>query len=112
MSLTESIIERVNKIISSIILTISDTVAEIDQILILLTQEENKILLTIRIFNEHKSLSKYLIDKLINKSTIDLDTKNVNTYLTLLLLENYNAEISFNYESNLIEINVSILSGV
>ncbi|MDN5247795.1 MAG: hypothetical protein QWI36_01495 [Wolbachia endosymbiont of Tyrophagus putrescentiae] len=103
-------IEKVNKIISSLILTISGTVADIEQISALLNYTENKISLTIKISNEHKPLSRYFVDQLTSKSKIDLNTKNINIYLTSLLLEQYNTEIHFICKNNFIEINLSILS--
>lgn len=85
------------------VLTISSTMADVEQISILLSEAEGRTLLTIKISNEHKTLSRYLVDKFTNKDNTDLDTKNINTYLALLLLEHYNTKVHFNCEDSFIE---------
>lgn len=97
------LIEKINKIISSMVLTISTTMADVEQISILLSEVDGRTLLTIKISNEHKTLSRYLVDKFTNKDNPDLDTKNINTYLVLLLLEHYNTKVNFNCEDSFIE---------
>lgn len=98
------LIEKINKIISSMVLTISAAMAEIEEISIMLSEAGNRTLLTIKISNEHKALSRHLVYKFTTKSNIDFNTKNINTYLTLLLLERYSTEAHFVCENNFIEI--------
>lgn len=64
------LIEKINKIISSMVITIASAVAEVERISVLLTKTEDKTLLTIQILNDHKPLSKSLVEKL-NKEKND-----------------------------------------
>lgn len=66
----EDLIEKINKIISNMVLTIASAVAEVELVSVLLSQTEDKMLLTIKILNEHKPISKSLVDKLIKKMTL------------------------------------------
>ncbi len=64
--------------------------AEVELVSVLLSQTEDKMLLTIRILNEYKPISKSLVDKLIKKNNTNLNTKDINIYMASLLLEYYN----------------------
>lgn len=108
MDLDNDLIEKINKIISNMVLTIASAVAEVEQMSILLSRADNKTLLTIKISNEHKPLSKSLVDKLTRKIAIDLDTKNINIYMTSLLLEHYNAKMDCICENNFLKIALAI----
>ncbi|QKX02651.1 hypothetical protein GOY12_03640 [Wolbachia endosymbiont of Dirofilaria (Dirofilaria) immitis] len=88
------------------VLTIASVVAEVELVSILLTQTEGKILLTIKILNKHKPMSKSLVNKLTRKDNINLNSKDVNVYMTSLLLEYYNTEIHCSYKNNLLEISL------
>nr|WP_265035719.1 hypothetical protein [Wolbachia endosymbiont (group A) of Apoderus coryli] len=104
----EDLIEKINKIISNMVLTIASAVAEVELVSVLLSQTEDKMLLTIKILNEHKPISKSLIDKLIKKNDTNLNTKDINIYMTSLLLEYYNTEMHCTCENNLLEIGLTI----
>ncbi|WP_338062913.1 histidine phosphotransferase family protein [Wolbachia endosymbiont of Drosophila leontia] len=104
----EDLIEKINKIISNMVLTIASAVAEVELISVLLSQTEDKMLLTIKILNEHKPISKSLVDKLIKKNDTNLNTKDINIYMTSLLLEYYNTEMHYTCENNLLEIGLTI----
>jgi pyoverdine/dityrosine biosynthesis protein Dit1 len=108
MDLDNDLIQKINKIISNMVLTTASAVAGVEQVSILFSQADNKTLLTIQILNEHKPLSGSLIDKLSKKDNINLNTKDINIYLTSLLLEFYSAEVNYARESNYIEINIKI----
>ncbi|WP_341808250.1 hypothetical protein [Wolbachia endosymbiont (group E) of Neria commutata] len=108
MDLDNDLIEKINKIISSMVLTISSAVAEVEQVSVLLRQMETQTLVTIKISNEHKQLSRSLVDKLTKKIAIDLDTKNINIYMTFLLLEHYNAKMDCICENNFLKIALAI----
>lgn len=105
---TEGLVERINKIISNMIITIISVVAEVELVSILLTQIKNKTLLTIKVINKHKSISESLANKLTKKNDINIDTKDISIYMTSLLLEHYNAEINCTCESNLLNIGLTI----
>lgn len=90
------------------VLTIASTVAEVELVSVLLSQTEDKMLLTIKILNEHKSISKSLVDKLIKKNDTNLNTKDINIYMTSLLLEYYNTEMHCTCENNFLEIGLTI----
>jgi hypothetical protein len=98
------VVERINKVIASMILTLSVAVAEIKEISISFNVQD-KTSLTIKVLSR---FIKYFVDKLDNRNKIDLDTKNINTYLTLLLLEHYNAEIDYICEDNFLELKIVI----
>ncbi|OEY86502.1 hypothetical protein BIY23_03700 [Wolbachia pipientis] len=100
------VIEKTNKIIASIILTVSVAIAGIHEISIVLSNDmQDKMLLIIKV---HSQFSKSFADKLNNKNKIDLDTKNINIYLTLLLLKCYNAEINFTHKDSSLEVTITI----
>ncbi|RDD34465.1 hypothetical protein Wcon_01454 [Wolbachia endosymbiont of Cylisticus convexus] len=90
------------------VITIASAVAEVELVSILLSQTEDKTLLTIKILNEHKPISKSLVNKLTKKNDIDLDTKDISIYMTSLLLEHYNTEINCTCESNSLRIDLTI----
>ncbi|APR99207.1 hypothetical protein ASM33_06055 [Wolbachia endosymbiont of Folsomia candida] len=90
------------------VLTISSAVAGVEQMSISLSRADDKTLLTIKISNEHKQLSRSLIEKLTKKSEIDLNAKDINIYLTSLLLDHYNAKMNCICENNLLEIGLVI----
>nr|WP_246168636.1 histidine phosphotransferase family protein [Wolbachia endosymbiont of Ctenocephalides felis wCfeT] len=104
----ESLVEKINKVVSSMVLTIASAVAGVEQVSILLSKEGSKTLLTIRISNENKPLSGSLTDKLSNKSDTNLNTKDINVYMTSLLLKSYNAEVSYICNNNLIEVQIRL----
>lgn len=105
---TEDLIERINKIISNMVITIISAVAQIELVSILLTKIEDKTLLTIKVVNKHKSISKSLVSKLTKKNDINLDTKDISIYMTSLLLEHYNTKINYTCESNSLNIGLTI----
>ncbi|WP_395463106.1 hypothetical protein [Wolbachia endosymbiont of Cantharis cryptica] len=86
------------------VITIASAVAEVERLSVLLSQVEDAILLTMQILNEHKPLSKSLVEKLSKKNDTNLNTKDINIYMTSLLLEHYNAEMHCICENNLLEI--------
>ncbi|MCA7009964.1 hypothetical protein LEM02_00985 [Wolbachia endosymbiont of Tribolium confusum] len=106
--LTENLIEKINKIISNMVITIISAVAQIELVSILLTKTEDKTLLTIKVVNEHKSISTLLVSKLTKKNDIRLDTKDIIIYMTSLLLEQYNTKINCTCESNSLNIGLTI----
>ncbi len=62
---TVSITDDIKKYIEAIIdCKKTFKIAEVDHMFVLVSQEKNKTLLTIRILNERKQLSKSLVDKL------------------------------------------------
>ncbi|XMA29572.1 histidine phosphotransferase family protein [Wolbachia endosymbiont of Tetranychus urticae] len=105
---TENLIEKINKIISNMVITIISAVAQIELVSILLTKTEDKTLLTIKVVNEHKSISTLLVSKLTKKNDIRLDTKDIIIYMTSLLLEQYNTKINCTCESNSLNIGLTI----
>ncbi|WP_264331008.1 MULTISPECIES: histidine phosphotransferase family protein [unclassified Wolbachia] len=105
---TEDLIERINKIISNMVITIVSAVAQIELVSILLAKTEDKTLLTIKVENEHRSISTSLVSKLTKKNDIPLDTKNISIYMTSLLLEHYNTKINCICESNSLNIGLTI----
>ncbi|WP_353288133.1 histidine phosphotransferase family protein [Wolbachia endosymbiont (group B) of Gerris lacustris] len=105
---TENLIERINKIISNMVITIVSAVAQIELVSILLTKTEDKTLLTIKVVNKHKSISTSLVSKLTKKNDINLDTKDISIYMTSLLLEHYNTKINYTCESNSLNIGLTI----
>ncbi|WP_264336788.1 MULTISPECIES: histidine phosphotransferase family protein [unclassified Wolbachia] len=105
---TEDLIERINKIISNMVITIVSAVAQIELVSILLAKTEDKTLLTIKVENEHRSISTSLVSKLTKKNDIPLDTKNISIYMTSLLLEQYNTKINCTCESNSLNIGLTI----
>jgi hypothetical protein len=90
------------------VLTIASAVAEVERMSVLLSQVKNKTLLTIQILNEHKPISKSLVYKLSKKNDTNLNTKDINIYMTSLLLEHYNTEMHCICENNLLEISLAI----
>ncbi|MGL9689048.1 MAG: histidine phosphotransferase family protein [Wolbachia sp.] len=103
-----SLIEKINKIISSMVITIASAVAEVERVSILLSQEKDKTLLTMQVSSEHKPLSKSLVEKLSKKKDNSLNTKDVSIYMTYLLLEHYNAKINCTCENSLLEIGLTL----
>ncbi|QKX01325.1 hypothetical protein GOY14_00005 [Wolbachia endosymbiont of Dipetalonema caudispina] len=89
-------------------LTITNVIAEVELVSVLLSQIEDKTLLTIRILNKQKLMSKSLANKLTKKDNINLNIKNVNVYMTSLLLEHYNTKIKYSYKNNLLKIDLVI----
>ncbi|WP_265036524.1 MULTISPECIES: hypothetical protein [unclassified Wolbachia] len=104
----EDLIEKINKIISNMVLTIASAVAEVKQVSVLLSQTEDKILLTIKILNKHKPISKSLVDKLIKKNDTNLNTKDINIYMTSLLLEYYNIKMHYTFKDGFLKIGLTI----
>lgn len=49
-----SLIEKINKIISNMVITIASAVAEVERMSILLSQVKHETLLTMQVLNEHK----------------------------------------------------------
>ncbi|CCF78131.1 hypothetical protein wOo_04370 [Wolbachia endosymbiont of Onchocerca ochengi] len=107
----EDLIEKINKIISNMALTIASVIAEVELVSVLLSQTEGKTLLTIKILNKHKLMSKSLANKLTKKDSINLNAKDVNVYMTSLLLEYYNTEIHCSCKNNLLEIGLVLTQG-
>ncbi|WP_225538533.1 histidine phosphotransferase family protein, partial [Wolbachia endosymbiont of Mansonella perstans] len=103
-----SLIEKINKIISNMVITIASAVAEVEWVSILLSQEKDKILLTMQVSSEHKPLSKSLGEKLSKKRDDNLNTKDISIYMTHLLLEHYNAKIHCTCENNLLKIGLTL----
>ncbi|MCV3769618.1 MAG: histidine phosphotransferase family protein [Wolbachia pipientis] len=104
----EDLTEKINKIISNMALTITNVIAEVELVSVLLSQIKGKTLLTIRILNKQKLMSKSLANKLTKKDNINLNIKNVNVYMTSLLLEHYNTKIKYSYKKNLLKIDLVI----
>ncbi|WCR57930.1 hypothetical protein [Wolbachia endosymbiont of Ctenocephalides felis wCfeJ] len=100
----ENLIKKINKITSNMVLTIASAVAGVESVSVLLSKIEDKTLLTIKILSKHKPISKSLVNRLAKKGDISLNTKDINIYMTSLLLEYYNAEIRYSCENNLLEI--------
>lgn len=89
------------------VIAIISAVAQIELVSILLTKTEDKTLLTIKVVNEHKSISTLLVSKLTKKNDIRLDTKDIIIYMTSLLLEQYNTKINCTCESNSLNIGLT-----
>uniref|UniRef100_A0A3B0JEX2 Histidine phosphotransferase ChpT C-terminal domain-containing protein n=1 Tax=Wolbachia endosymbiont of Aleurodicus dispersus TaxID=1288877 RepID=A0A3B0JEX2_9RICK len=89
------------------VITIVSAVAQIELVSILLAKTEDKIL-TIKVENEHRSISTSLVSKLTKKNDIPLDTKDIIIYMTSLLLEQYNTKINCTCESNSLNIGLTI----
>ncbi|MDM8335345.1 hypothetical protein [Wolbachia pipientis] len=104
----ESLVEKINKVISNMVITIASAVEEVERISVLLSQVGDKTLLTMRVLNEHKPLSKSLIEKLNKKKGDSLNTKDISIYVTYLLLEHYNAKMHYICENNLLEIGLTL----
>lgn len=104
----KDLIEKINKIISNMILTIASAVAEVEQMSILLNQMEKEMLLTIKISNERRPLSRSLADKLSKKNDTNLNTNDIVVYMTSLLLEQYKAEVNCICASNYIDIGIKL----
>ncbi|MEY2393333.1 histidine phosphotransferase family protein [Wolbachia endosymbiont of Tettigetta isshikii] len=103
-----SLIEKINKIISNMVITIASAVAEVERMSVLLSQEKDKTLLTMQVSSEYKPLSKSLVMKLSKKRDDNLNTKDISIYMTYLLLEYYNAKIHCTCENNLLEIGLTL----
>ncbi|MDG7055492.1 MAG: hypothetical protein LJD31_03030 [Wolbachia endosymbiont of Menacanthus eurysternus] len=103
-----SLIEKINKIISNMVITIASAVAEVERMSVLLSQEKDKTLLTMQVSSEHRPLSKSLVEKLSKKRDDNLNTKDISIYMTYLLLEHYNAKIHCTCENNLLEIGLTL----
>ncbi len=95
--------EKINKVIANFVLTLSVAVAEVKEISILLLNQD-KISLTIMVSSR---FIKCFASKL-DKNPIDLDAKNINLYLTLLLLKHYSAEIDYVCNDNVLELKITI----
>ncbi|QOD38808.1 hypothetical protein ID128_01330 [Candidatus Wolbachia massiliensis] len=103
-----SLTEKINKIISNMVITLASAVAEVERMSIFLSQVGDRTLLTMQILNEHKPLSKSLVEKLSEKKDVNLDTKDISIYMTCLLLEYYNTKMHFTYKNNLLEIGLEL----
>lgn len=90
------------------VITIASAVAEIEQMSVLLSQAEGKALLTVQVLNEHKPISRSLVEKLNKKKDNNLNTKDISIYMTYLLLEHYNAKMHCTCENNSLEIGLII----
>ncbi|MDG7052829.1 MAG: hypothetical protein LKM45_02980 [Wolbachia endosymbiont of Alcedoecus sp.] len=103
-----SLIEKINRIISNMVITIASAVAEVERMSVLLSKGKDKTLLTMQVSSEDRPLSKSLVEKLSKKRDDNLNTKDISIYMTYLLLEHYNAKIHCTCENNLLEIGLTL----
>ncbi len=101
-------IEKINKIISNMVITIASIVAEIEQMSVLLSQTKYETLLTMQVLNDHKPLSRSLVANLNKKENNNLSTKDISIYMTYLLLKHYNAKMHYTCRNNLLEIRFNL----
>ncbi|OWZ25571.1 hypothetical protein CCY16_00538 [Wolbachia endosymbiont of Wuchereria bancrofti] len=103
-----SLTEKINKIISNMVITIASAVAEVERMSIFLSQVKHETLLTMQVLNEHKPLSRSLAEKLNKKEDNNLSIKDISIYMTHLLLEYYNVKMHCICENNLLEIGLTL----